>query len=717
MSNAVFSDSWFRIANTRVSLLSSARVNEHVFRGKTWYVVQDTYSHRFFRITPQAWRFISALTPERTVEEVWRDFIAQHPEQAPGQDEIVRVLSQLHMSNLLYTADAPDSLSVYTRSRQQKKKEFQGKLMSFLYVRVYLWDPDRWLDRVRPLIRMLTSPIAALLWLAVVLAGAGTAVSNWDALFDHGQGLFSVSNLPWLFLSLTVLKLLHETAHAFVCKRYGGRVHAFGIMFLILTPLPYVDMGSTWSFKNRYQRALVGAAGMMCELFVAALAAMLWAKTSPGLVNSLAFNMMVVGSVSALAFNGNPLMRFDAYYIFADLVDIPNLYQKAQQQWLYFGDRYLLGSAQAESPALDRREWWWLTGYGLLAFLYRLPVTVGIVLVVLDQWFVVGVVMGVITLVTMIVMPARKLLAHLRSPKVQRNRPRAVTAVALVLAAVILVGGVVPFPYSIRASGILQADQSTIIHPVAEGVLQKLYARNGDMVKRGNVLAVLANPDLDYEIEQARQQQREVDMLLRQSVFRLPADVAPLEQRQAVLARQLRELGRLREQLTIRAPHDGEWVAPGLNERDGSWIGRGQALGEVVNRGGFRFVAVVPQEQADDLFKHRFDGAQLRLNGQADVPVPIRRLTLIPFQRERLSSSALGIMGGGEIAVRPTDQSGQVTTEPFYELHAAVDRRTPDGLHPLHGLSGVLRIPLPGEPLFWQARKALMQLFQRRYAV
>jgi len=717
MSNAVFSDSWFRIANTRVSLLSSARVNEHVFRGKTWYVVQDTYSHRFFRITPQAWRFISALNPQRTVEEVWRDFIERHPEDAPGQDEIVRVLSQLHMSNLLYTAEAPDTVSVYNRSKLQRQRELRGKLMSFLYVRVYLWNPDRWLDRLMPLIRLMTSPLAGAAWLAMVLAGASTAVGHWDALFDKTQGLFSVSNLPWLFLCLSAMKLLHETAHAFVCKRFGGQVHAFGIMFLILTPLPYVDMSSTWAFKNRFNRALVGAAGMMCELFMAALATIVWAKTSPGLVNSLAFNLMVVGSVSALAFNGNPLMRFDAYYILADLVDIPNLYQKAQQQWLYFGDRYLLGTREAESPATDRREWWWFTAYGLLAFLYRIPVAFGIVLVVLDQWFAVGLVMGAITLTTMFVMPFKKLVAHLRGPRVQRNRQRAVATVALILATVLGVGQFVPFPYSIRASGILQASQSTIIHPIAEGALVKTYAHNGDMVKRGSILAVLANPDLDYEVELVRQQQREVEMQTRQSVFRLPADIAPLEQRRGALERQMRELEKLRAQLVIRAPHDGEWVAPGLQERDGAWIPRGQSLGEVVKGDRFRFVAVVPQEQADELFRHRFDGAQLRLNGQADVRVPVSRLTLIPFQRERLTSSALGIMGGGEIAVRPTDQSGQAAAESFYELHAAVGADSPPGLTPLHGLSGVLRIPLPSEPLFWQARKALMQLFQKRYAI
>ena len=211
------------------------------------------------------------------------------------------------------------------------------------------------LDRWKGFIALMTSRGAMLVWLLVVLVGASSALQNLGALSDHSQGLFSLSNLPWLFVSLTGMKLLHEMGHAFVCKRYGGEVHAFGVMFLIMTPLPYVDTASTWGFKSRFQRAIVSAAGMMVELFLAAIGALVWSHTSAGIVNSLAYNVMVVGSVSSLLFNGNPLLRFDAYYILADLVDIPNLYQKAQQHWMYLGDRYVLGSAAAESPATTHR--------------------------------------------------------------------------------------------------------------------------------------------------------------------------------------------------------------------------------------------------------------------------------------------------------------------------------------------------------------------------
>lgn len=722
MSTAVFSDSWFRIAQARVALPASTKVERQQFGGELWYVLQDTYSHRYFRITPQAYAFISRLTPARTVEETWLEFIAQHPDQAPGQEDVVRVLSQLHVANMLYFQELPDNQAIYRRSQTQRRRELQSKLMGFLYTRIYLFDPDRLLNRCSRLIALTTSPAALLAWLAVVLSGAAAAIENWGALSDHSQGLFSLSNLPWLFVSLTTMKLLHEVGHAFVCKRYGGEVHAFGVMFLILTPLPYVDTASTWGFKSRYQRAVVSAAGMMVELFLAAIGALVWSQTSAGIVNSLAYNVMVVGSVSSLLFNGNPLLRFDAYYILADLVDIPNLYQKAQQHWMYLGDRYLLGTPGAESPAHNQRERLWFTFYGAGAFIYRILVSTGIILVVMDQWFLVGMFMATVTALTLLVWPLRKLYAHLNGPKVAANRRRAVTSAALLLGGLLAFVLFVPFPYSIRAQGVLQANESSVLHTASEAVLVRLAAPSGALLKQGELIAVLGNPELDYEYELARQQASELEVQYRQSLARNRADSAPLEQRIAALAIQMSELERLRQQLTVRAPHAGRWVAAAaLHERSGNWLPRGQALGELVADQRFRFVAVVPQEQADELFRHASARAQLRLAGQSDITLPIPRYTLIPYQREKLASSALGFAGGGEIAVKPGDQSGEASAEPFFEVRAALpaDLKSAQaaGLDLLPGLSGTMRVDLPGTPLFAQARKALMQLFQKRYGL
>ncbi len=722
MSTAVFSDSWFRIAQARVSLPASTKVERQNFGGELWYVLQDSYSHRYFRITPQAYAFISRLTPEKTVEASWLEFIATHPDAAPGQEDVVRVLSQLHVANMLYFQDLPDNQAIYRRAQTQRRRELQSKLMGFLYTRIYLFDPDRMLNRWKGFIALMTSRGAMLVWLLVVLAGASSALQNLGALSDHSQGLFSLSNLPWLFVSLTGMKLLHEMGHAFVCKRYGGEVHAFGVMFLIMTPLPYVDTASTWGFKSRFQRAIVSAAGMMVELFLAAIGALVWSHTSAGIVNSLAYNVMVVGSVSSLLFNGNPLLRFDAYYILADLVDIPNLYQKAQQHWMYLGDRYLLGSAAAESPATTPRERLWFTFYGAGAFFYRILVSTGIILVVMDQWFLIGMFMAVVTFLTLFIWPLRKLYAHLNGPKVAGNRRRAVFTAAGLLGVLLITVLFVPFPYSIRATGVLQANDSTVVHTASEAVLLRVAVPSGTMLKQGDLIAELRNPELDYEYEMASQQVGELEVQYRQSLGKNRADSAPLAQRLAALATQMADIERLRGLLTVRAPHAGKWVAAGsLHERSGNWIPRGQVLGEVVADQRFRFVAVVPQEQADELFHHAAARARLRLAGQSDVTVPIASYALIPYQREKLVSSALGFAGGGEIAVKPGDQSGEATAEPFFELRAPLPadlaKAEAKGLEPLPGLSGTLRLDLPGMPLFGQARKALMQLFQKRYGL
>lgn len=717
MASSVFSDSWFRVADMRVSLLPTVRVQRQTFRGRDWHVLEDPYTQRFFRLTPQAWAFLSRLTPDRTVEEHWNAFLETHPADAPGQEAVIQLLSQLHVSNLLYFRDQPDNDAIFERVRRNRRRDLAGKAMSFLFFRLPLLDPDPWLTRISPFIRAITGPWMAVVWLAVVVMGGIAAVQNAQALVDNSQGLLSLSNLPWLYVCLAVLKLLHELGHAFVTKRYGGEVRTLGVMFLIFTPLPYVDATASWAFRNPWHRVYVGAAGMLVEFFLAALGALVWASTGPGLVNSIAFNVMVIGSVSSLIFNGNPLLRFDAYYMLSDAIEIPNLYQKAQKQWLYFGDRYLLGTPQLESPAQDGREWWWLTLYGALSFLYLIAVTVGISLFLLDQWFFIGLLAVAITLATKLVIPLWKLLKHLGGPRVARNRRQALGSSAAIAAVLALVVGWVPFPYAIQAQGILQAGESAVVYTQVDGALVEVLARNGQQVAAGEVVARLRNPDLEQELEVGRQALREVDAMLRQALVRAPSQLPQLQEQRVAAARRLVELQSRHAQLSVRSPRAGEWVAPALHEREGGWVQRGQPLGETVQRSNFRFVAVVRQEEANELFARPPQAGGVRLTGQADVLLQAGAMQLIPYQQQKLLSPALGWLGGGEIAVQPDDRSGATAAESFFALYVALPRQLPSELTPLHGMSGQVRLELPSQSLYWQARRSLSQMMQKRYSL
>lgn len=709
-----FSESWHRVAQARLGLLPTVAVHKQHFRGRPWYVLRDTYTQRFFRISPQAYTFVSRLRPQRTVEEVWQTCLADMPAQAPGQEEVMQVLSQLHQSNLLYHDTPPDSQTIFERYQDQRRRERLQKLIGFLSIRIPLWNPDAWLSRQTRLTRALVSwPMAGVMALTVLL-GIAAALSQPQQLWDRTQGLFALDKLPLLYACIAVMKALHELGHAYVVKRFGGQVQAMGVMLLMGVPLPYVDATGSWSFRSHWARALVGAAGIIVELVLAAVGALVWVNAGPGLVNSLAFNVMVAGSVSSLVFNGNPLLRFDAYYVLSDLIGIPNLYQRAGEQWRYLANRWLLGTPHVQSPATDRYETWWLTGYGLASSTYRVLVFAAMLLVLADTWLPLVLVFMATTLVMAVLMPAWKWWRHVRSPALARNRAR---AVAVSLGAVLIplgLLGTVPFPDAMRAPGVVESVAFTQVSLPVAGRLDTLEVAHGQTVRAGQVVARLSNPELTLERQASEAQLQEIEVQRDLALDKAPAEVAALTQRWQATRERLGLLQQRQDALTVRAPHAGTWVAPTLHEQHHNWVPRGQLLGELSNAAGLRFSAVVSQEQAQALFAQRLDGAALRLNGQAGELIVPRQLVLLPFQRDRLQSAALGWHAGGTVAVKPDDPEGVQTLDSYYELQALFEV----GDRPmvaLHGMTGWLRVPLPPQPLLSQWARALQQLLQKRY--
>jgi putative peptide zinc metalloprotease protein len=433
-------------------------------------------------------------------------------------------------------------------------------------------------------------------------------------------------------------------------------------------------------------------------------------------VNSLAFNVMVIGSVSSLLFNGNPLLRFDAYYVLSDLLDIPNLYQRAGQQWKYLADRYLLGTPRTESPARDARERAWLTGYGALSFAYRVVVFATILLVLADVWLPLAVVfLGTLGVIA-VGMPASKLWRHLRGPATLRNRRRAVMVVAALFLAPLGFLAAWPWPDAVRAPGVVEAKEFTLVNAGMAGRLERIEAPHGSRVVPGQVLVRLSNPELGWEIDAARAAVAEAEVMRNQALQKTPADVASLEQRIAAARDRLADLQAREAELTVRARHAGTWSARELHERLGNWVARGQSLGELVNPAGLRFAAVVSQEQARALFAREPGGAELRLAGQSGEVLVPRQIVLVPYQRERLASPALGWQAGGTVPVRPDDPEGLRAVESFYELQAVFDADAAR-VTALHGMTGWLRVPLPPASLFEQGERALRQLLQKRYAL
>lgn len=708
----MFSDSWHRVAPEKVRLSPAVEVNKQICRGQCWYVLRDPLNNEFYRITEAAYAFAGRLRGDRTVDEIWRECLALRPEEAPGQEEVIQLLSQLYKANLIQSHLAPDSRQLFERNRKARSRKVRGQMLNFLFLNIPLFDPNRLLDFFRPFARWVINPLGLLVWLGVVGTGLWTALGHLDRLADQSSGVLAPHNLFYLYLCTVFIKLLHELGHAVLCKHFGGEVHTFGVMLMLLTPLPYVDATASWSFRKRWKRVAVGAAGMAVEFFVASLALLVWVSTKDPLVGRLAYNVMFIASVSTVIFNANPLLRFDGYYIFSDLFDLPNLYQRATQQLQYLAERHLLGVKTSHSPAEGWRETFWLTTYGVAAFCYRVILLGFITYHVAQSFFGIGMAVAAFCVGLYFVVPLVKFFRYLASSgRLDRVRTRAVMVTVMGLAILLGTVGMVPVPRHFRASGVLEAGQETAVHAKAGGYVEEILVPTTKRVAAGTPLLRLVNAELDQDIESARSRLGQIGTQIeeaRQNGF--GTIMGPLQQQAEVGRMYLRELLQQREALTVRAPMAGIWTAPRSHEMQGTWAPRGMELGRIIDPASFVFLSIVPQNDAAHLFNGAIRHSEVRLQGQVGTVLMVREQTVVPGGQEELPTAALGWLAGGDIPLKKGDQTGTKAAENFYVVRSRFDPPAA-GVVLLGSLTGQIRFDLAPETLLRQWLRMTRQLF------
>jgi putative peptide zinc metalloprotease protein len=491
-----------------------------------------------------------------------------------------------------------------------------------------------------------------------------------------------------------------------------------GIMFMIFTPMPYVDASSSWGFRHRYQRMLVGAGGMIFELFVAAIAALVWRQTGPGALHSVAYNMMFVASVSTLLFNLNPLMRFDGYYLLSDLLEIPNLNQRAMRQLRYWAEKYLLGVAKAEPAAQTPKESAWLTVFGIGAGLYRIVVFGGILLFIADRFMLLGIIMAAVCAVAWVITPIIGLIRYLASsPRLDRCRTRAIGVTVGIAAVLVALLQFTPLPAHFRAPGVLRSPEEAEVHNNTAGYLEEIVAKPGATVTKGQPLLRMSNQELEINLRSALATRDEIEAHILQSMEQQQANLRPLKSRLAAAQQNIARLENDRAELVVHAPQAGTWIAPHIADSRHRWMLRGADLGLVTDPAKFQFIAVVAQIDADRIFARPVSGSEVRLIGEAHSALQVANLKMIPGERRTLPSPALGWAGGGPIAVSPDDPDGRRTVEPFFEVRADLALTPAPKATLLDGRSGEIRFDLPSEPLLPRWTRQLRQLLQKRYQI
>jgi putative peptide zinc metalloprotease protein len=754
-----FHESWYRVADLHPRLRNTVQISRQHFRGQPWHVIQDHSNNAFFRLAEPAYRFIGLLDGKRSVGEAWNLANEQLGDDAPTQGEAIQLLGQLYTSNLLMAEVPADTHTLFRRYKKRKQREIAGYFMNIMFARLPIFDPDRFLNRWLPILGWIFAPLGLAVWLAIISTAVYFVAQypDWlNKIRTPAAGLLSPENLVLLYLAFSLIKACHEMGHAIACKKFGkqsgtgGEVHIIGIMFMVFTPIPYVDASSSWALTNKWHRAIVGAAGMWVELAIASVAAIIWTHTMEGTtLHNFVYNIMFVAGFSTLVFNANPLLRYDGYYILSDLLEIPNLAQRGKEYIYYLVKRYIWNVRFARNPAYGRSEKAYLFVYAIASFIMRMVVTIRIMFyltaVLNGVMIVLAAGMAIAGLITWAAVPLGTFIHFvLTNGELHRVRGRAILTSVAAIGGLLAMMGLVRVPDRVRAQGVVEPDSGYVmeIYPGGEGPvvslnpephpsagLDSLGARlNMPYTLAGDILLVAENPDLVR-----RQKQNAIDI----AKWRLQARLHLMESHPGAAQgaqQQIDSLGDVQhmldqqlQQLTIKSPIAGVFIAPDLQTRRQAFIKRSDHLARIADLHHLIIRTAVSNPVAANLQQEGQLRVEVRIEGRPDVLFTGRIVKFAAAGSKDLPSPALGYQVGGEFTTSPDDQHGTKIQENYFEFRIgdltlvnAPDKimndfkNTPD-LPLLPGQRVVVRFDLPPKPMAVQAWKQIRQVFQQRF--
>jgi putative peptide zinc metalloprotease protein len=684
------------------------------YEGMTHYVVKEPIGQKFFRFKIEEYFLLQQFDGRKTLTDVKKEFERQYRPQTITIEDLLRFVSQLHEAGLVQVETAEQAKALITRRRKNQWKRVWQFFANILYIKIPIVDPERLLTWMYPYFRWIYTRTFVAVSLGMMAAALISVLANWGSFtanLPSWDKFFSWQTIMYFWVSLAVIKIIHEFGHGLTAKHFGGEVHEMGMLFLVLTPALYCDVTDSWMLPSKWKRIWISAAGIYVECFLAAIATFVWWNTEPGVLKSLMLATMFICSVNTILFNANPLLRYDGYYVMADWLEIPNLRIKSSQFFQQLLQDKVLGLEVPPQHYMPRSRRTLFVIYAIASYLYRWVVTFSI-LFFLYQFLKpyklgsISAMLAIGSLIPLIVMPCYQMFKFVGQPgrmrKVKKARAAACFAAFLAAVSAILL---IPVPLQISGPFVIAAEDPAPVYAEVPGRVVRYYVRDGDLVREGDPIAELSNLDKQRERLQYQQQ---IDMnRAKADIFLVSADptLRNIAQTHRLLADELEPaLEKVTEQisrLTLYAPRSGMVQKMPHPETIGMVLqpGEGKPLCEVVDPARLKAVMLLDQTDVDLVreVSRPADGstepikprAWLKVYGKGKHTVVSRLDKVAKRVREDLPPE-LSTLGGGEVPAQPDQQTG--TVKPMSAVfEAAIPIDNSDGtLQP--GMRGKARI-------------------------
>jgi putative peptide zinc metalloprotease protein len=485
---------------------------EQRYEGKRFHVVKDPVCLRYYRFNAQEYFVFRLFDGTHSMEDVRKRFEDEFKPHRLEFQDLEAFARQLVTAGLVQHEQAGTGKHLFQRRAKQRRLQRFAALSNIMYYKIPVFDPDRLLTWMYRFLWWIFTPWFFAASVGLMLAAVFQVLVHFQTFYEkmpRYQEFFAYQTVLYMWLSLGVVKVIHEFGHGLSCKAFKGECHEMGVLLMCFSPALYANVTDAWTVADKWKRIIISFAGIYVELVIAAIATFVWWYT-PHLpvVNNIAMCLMVLCSVSTVLFNANPLMRFDGYYMLADWLEIPNLRDRANR---FLNNLFLskaLGVETPPEPYMAPSRKWLFVLYAVGSYVYRWVITFGIIWFLSDflhpKLKVLSRMLAIVSLASMFIWPVYRMIKNIsqrgRMPDMKKNR---VTATLLVFAGLVAAFLLVPLPVSrVIDTALVSLDpqHATPLGPQDQGVLTRVAVTEGQEVRPGQLLAEFRSPRLDEHL-------------------------------------------------------------------------------------------------------------------------------------------------------------------------------------------------------------------------
>ena len=745
-----------------VKMRPDLQVQEILYQSEPWYVVKDPHDQQYYRYNEQEYAILNWLDGTVSFLELREKFERKFSPYRVSFHELTTLIREFFKKSVVVSTRGGNGLQLHEYSREKRREKAIKKAKNILAIQLNGWDPTRFIDATYSLVGWFFSKTMVRLNIVFFFAATLWLVYHYDQFLTRLPSLWSLldsSNLISLALTIGLTKVLHELGHAYAHKRFGGECHEIGVMIFFFVPTLYCNTSDSWLFTDKRKRMAIGAAGVYVELVLCSVATFVWWFSGVGIVQDISLNLMVICSISAALTNGNPLMRYDGYFVLADWLETPNLAEQSGKEIR----RQFLNRCLGVEREVDH----WNTSfnkrvfliYGIAAFLFKVLLISLISYLLIERFQSVGLaslglVIAVISLGSLLLPPVKSMTDYFKQPgNRQHVRRRPLLVTAGVAAALLGTAIFVPLPFHVPAECTVELTGLQTVFAPHSARIDEVYVRPGQSVQQGQVIMQLANDDLDEQILGVETQLEELEVRLKHRLTPNQTDdvrVVATESAESLyttrrkLVSELNVLQAQRESLLVQAPRDGQvyGLTIGKQEADtndenlnriygnplhdsnrGAWLERGEEICRIGDDAESELTLLVEQRQnslihpgqdvsillasLSQRLPGRIEAISLRENHASDLPEPIYASSSSPtvtFVKQAASANQrkdIEFKDGQTLASTMVQATVKLTGPEQHRLNFAS--------------VGKARIFVGHRTLLWRAKHVVDELFQQSF--